>query len=345
MARSSFRPATPADAPAVRELLSEAGLHPNSEPAALEWKYWHERTDWPGPRSFVMARGDEILAHAAIIPGACLSGAQRVRTIHVIDWAARQSATGAGVSLMKYLGQTTDALLAVGGSSQTLQLLPHLGFRSWGNATGYVRPLHPLRILTPSTHPLRTLLPRVVRGALWALQSPTLDVSGWTVRRVASDGISQVPLALPAATNGLAVLERREGLFEYFLTCPIASMELHVLEKEGRVRGYFLLAFALRQARLADCWMDSAEPGDWHALIQCAVRRAKQHPLAAELVAWGSDAALSGYLRECGFHERGALPVQVCAPRHPTLAATPLRVQMLDNDAAYRHRGRNEFWA
>jgi hypothetical protein len=171
------------------------------------------------------------------------------------------------------------------------------------------------------------------------------DVSGWTVRRVASDVISQVPLALPAATNGLAVLERREGLFEYFLTCPIASMELHVLEKEGRVRGYFLLAFALRQARLADCWMDSAEPGDWHALIQCAVRRAKQHPLAAELVAWGSDAALSGYLRGCGFLARGAVPVQVWAPRHPTLAATPLRVQMLDNDAAYRHRGRNEFWA
>jgi hypothetical protein len=345
LARSSFRPATPADAPALRELLSEAGLHPNSEPAALEWKYWHERTDWPGPRSFVMARGDQILAHAAIIPGACLSGTHRVRTIHLIDWAARPSATGAGVSLMKYLGQTTDALLAVGGGAQTLQLLPHLGFRLCGEATSYVRPLHPLRILAPSVHPMRTLLPRVARSALWSLRSPTLDVSGWTVRRVAGGGISEVPLALPAATNGLAVFERREGLFEYFLKCPIAPMEFYVLEKEGRVRGYFLLAFALRQARLADCWMDSADPGDWRALIQCAVRQAKQHPLAAELAAWGSDATLSRCLRECGFHARGTASVQVCAPRHPTLAATPLRVQMLDNDTAYRHRGRNEFWA
>ena len=79
--------------------MSEAGLQPNSEPAHLEWKYWRERTDWPGPRSFVMARGDEILAHAAIIPGACLSSAQRVRTIQVIDWAARWNATSAGCAL------------------------------------------------------------------------------------------------------------------------------------------------------------------------------------------------------------------------------------------------------
>jgi hypothetical protein len=39
------------------------------------------------------------------------------------------------------------------------------------------------------------------------------------------------------------------------------------------------------------------------------------------------------------------LPVQMLAPRYPDIAATTLRVQMLDNDAAYRHLGRNEFWS
>lgn len=350
MARSSIRPATPADAPALSELMAEAGLKPNSEPEHLDWKYWRERSDWPGPRSYVMTRGNEVLAHAAIIPSACLSGsqtngAQRIRTVHVIDWAARPSATGAGVSLMKYIGQTTDALLAIGGSAQTLQLLPHLGFRSLGAATCYVRPLHASRLLTPSVHPVSRLLPRFVRSMVWELQAPSIGIEGWSVRRLESSELSSVASILPVPRRDMVVFERGEGLFRYALECPIASMELHLLERAGAPHGYFLLSFALRQARLADFWVDSEDPDDWRALIQCAALRAKQHPLAAELAAWGSDAAVSERLRECGFHARGDLPVQVFSPRHPQLLASRLRVQMLDNDAAYRHSGRNEFWA
>jgi hypothetical protein len=37
--------------------------------------------------------------------------------------------------------------------------------------------------------------------------------------------------------------------------------------------------------------------------------------------------------------------VQMLVPHHPQLLSANLRVQMLDNDAAYRHPGRNEFWA
>ena len=54
---------------------------------------------------------------------------------------------------------------------------------------------------------------------------------------------------------------------------------------------------------------------------------------------------MSRHLLECGFHVRGAVPVQVSAPRNPTLHERAVRVQMLDNDTAYRHTGRNEFWA
>jgi hypothetical protein len=155
--------------------MAEAGLRlPNSEPPQLNWKYWQERPDWPGVRSYVLTRGDDILAHAAAVPGACLVGegrgpAQRVRALHVIDWAARPTAIGAGASLMKYLAQSTDALFAIGGSAQTLRLLPHLGFRRTGMAMCYVRPLRPVRILTPSVHPIWRLLPRFARSVLWTL--------------------------------------------------------------------------------------------------------------------------------------------------------------------------------
>lgn len=345
MAASSIRATTPADTPALRELMAEAGLDPNSEPEHLHWKYWQERADWPSPRSFVMTRGADVLAHAAIVPGVCLADGERARTIHLIDWAARPTATGAGVSLLKHLGQTADALLAIGGSAQTLRLLPHLGFRRWADATGYVRTLHPLRIITPSANPVRTLGPRVARSMLWTMTAPSSRVRGWTVRRLAASEIAQVATVLPTSSNGLALFERNATLFKYCLSCTVSSMTFHVLERAGRVRGYFLMSYALRQARLADCWIDSDAPEDWRALIQCAVHQAKQHPQAAELIAWGSDVVMSRHLLECGFHARGAVPVQVSAPRHPALHERAVRVQMLDNDTAYRHTGRNEFWA
>jgi hypothetical protein len=329
--------------------MTEVGLRPNSEPAHLEWKYWRTRLDWPGVRSFVMTRGDEILAHAAFIPGACLealgSPAQRVKTRHLIDWAARPTATGAGVSLLKYVGQGTDALLAIGGSAQTLALLPHLGFRAAGQATCLVRPLHPLRILTRSQYPVAKLLPRLARSTYWKMRAPSGNRAGWTSRAIEPGELSSLDAVLPAPRSGLSVFERGAEMFQYALACPIASMELYALEQAGRLRGYFLLAFAFRQARLADCWVDSDEPTDWRAMIQCAVARASEHGQAAELAAWASDSRFSQQLLDCGFHVRDALPVQVLAARNPELPESAVRVQMLDNDAAYRHPGHNEFWA
>jgi hypothetical protein len=327
--------------------MSEAGLLPNLRDEDLRWKYWQERTDWPGPRSFVMTRGDEILAHAAVIRGAYRWNEQRIRTLHIVDWAARPSAVGAGVSLMKYLGQSADALLAIGGSAQTLQLLPHLGFRVRGSATGYVRPLHPSGILAPSVHPTWKVPPRFMRSVWWTLQAPGGGTDGWQVRRIDADAdaLARIAPVLPAPMATMAVLERDARLFGYALACPISPMRLFAMEREGRARGYFLLAFALRQARLADCWMDSEDPADWRALIQCAVREAKRAPHAAELAVWASDPMLSRCLRECGFHARNELPVQLLGPHDAALVPPALRVQMLDNDAAYRHFGRNEFWA
>lgn len=348
--RSSIRPTTPADAIALGALMAEAGLQPNSEPAHLEWKYWRARADRPDQRSFVMVRGDEILAHAAVVPGVCLSGAassfaQRVRTLHLIDWAARPSATGAGVSLMKHVAQGTDALLAIGGSAQTLQLLPHLGFRRVGAATCYVRPLHPLRLLGRSQHPAVKILPRLARSMYWKLRAPSRGRDGWQVRQIGAGELLRLAAVVPVPRPGVSVFERGDELFRYTLECPITDMSLHVLERDGNARGYFLLAYAFRQVRLADCWMSSEDPADWRSLVQCAVATAAGHPRAAELAAWASDTALSQRLLECGFHVRDELPLQILAPRNGELTDAELRVQMLDNDAAYRHLGRNELWA
>jgi hypothetical protein len=312
----------------------------NADPQYLAWKYWQPRADWPGSRSFLVASGGEVIAHAAIVPGTCAWGPRRVAILHMFDWAAR-AGSGAGVMLMKHLGRMTQALLAIGGGAETLRILPHLGFRSPGSATGYARPLYPLRILR--TSPTWKRLPRLARAA-WRRSAPAAPDAGWWARRLASDEIGAITSVLPRPTHGMAVTERSADLFRYVLSCPTVPMQLYAVEKAGHVRGYFLLAPVAGQVRIADCWMDSNETSDWRALVLCTVEQAQQHSQAAEAVSLASDALLAGALQACGFYARFQSPIQVRPTASDTMPEGTLRVQMLDNDGAYLYEGRNEYW-
>lgn len=342
---SRVRPTSPADGPQIAALLAEAGLHPNMRPEELHWKYWQPRSDWPGPRSFVMARNGEILAHAGIVYGGCLWGMGRLNTIHLVDWAAHPSATGAGVALMKHIGRLADALLSIGGSKHTRQIVPHLGFQPIGEATAYVRTLNPLHILRSRDGPFWKRLPRVARSMWWTATAPSDDLDDCQARRIEPNGIGALTPEFPVSVHDTATFERSDPLFRYILTCPTTPIELYAWQRNGEKRGYFLLAFAPGQVRLADCWVRSDDPDDWRALVQCAVRWARRTSGAAELVAWASDAVLSHALRECGFHARGVQPIQLLTRTGSDIVRAHLRVQMLDSDAAYSHHGRPELWA
>jgi hypothetical protein len=343
--RTTIRPSVPADAADIVELLAAAGLKPNVEPEALDWKYWKRREDWTGARSFVAMRGAQVLAHAAVVPGSCASASGRFTVLHLIDWAARPNAAGVGVSLMKHIGRLADALLAVGGSEQTLQILPHIGFRQCGTAEGYVRVIHPLRFLRGRTAAWWKLPARLVRRSLWHLSSSLKSPAGWSIRRVASDETMTLVEALPNAVPGMGVFERSEGLFRYMLQCPIVPMELYALENLNNVLGYFLLAFAPGQARIADCWVATDQPEAWHALMQYATLQASRHGDVAELVAWSSDAVIARTLVASGFHRRNQQPIFLRSAGGGGIIPGRMNVQMLDNDAAYFHQGVAELWA
>lgn len=329
-----FRPSTPADAEGIAALLGEAGLHPVARTEVEHWKYWQAGCGWPGARSFLLTEGGTIIAHGAIVPGALAWRNERARIVQVVDWAARSATVGAGIAIMKRMGQLADGMLAIGGTGHTRQILPHLGFRPAGEVTACVRTLRPLRII--GAHPSGwRVLPRVARSVLWTISAPRGERDGFTVRRLSAGELSQVLPALPSPSADLAVFERSEDTLRHALDCPLVPMELHALERSGCVQGYFLLAVAGRQARLADCWMVTSDPADWRALIQRAVQRAREHPGVAEVVAWGSGALLSGCLMECGFHPRATQPVLLMMRPGQTLPTETLRVQMLDTDAAY----------
>jgi hypothetical protein len=344
--RSVGRPSTPEDVPAIVALLAQAGMRGRTvEPHSLHWKYWQPRADWAGPRSFVLANGSSIVAHGGVIPGSCAWESHRITTLHVIDWVASPREIGAGVALMNYIGQRAEALLAIGGGPQTMQILPNIGFRATGTAIGYARPLSSLRLLQGGGRRNWRRVLRFARSLAWRLAAPpAVPGNGWLARCVGGDDLERISAVFPVPTRGMGVCERSADLFRYTLACPIVPMQLYSVEREGRVRGYFLLASAPGQVRIADCWMDSERPADWRAMINCAVAQAGRDRCAAEVVIWASDPLLSQVLRASGFHARQKTPILLRPANGAAVPGAPVRAQMLDNDAAYMHEGGSELW-
>jgi hypothetical protein len=343
--KRSIRPSTPGDAPAIAALFAEVGLQPNTQAEDLQWKYWTPRSDWPAPRSYVLTRDDAVVAHAALIPGAILTAGQRLTTGHVIDWVARPGQAGAGVALMKHIGQQVDSLLAIGGSEDTLRILPHVGFRPAGTVTGYARPLFPLRILNGDVAVNLRLLPRVARNLAWKAIAPRVDAGKWHARAILDEaGIARIAGCFPEVINGSALLERSPELLRYVLRCTIVRTALYAMEKAESVGGYFMLAFAPGQVRIIDCWMKSQDPSDWRAMINSAVAQASLDPEAAEVGLWAANALQHAVVQTCGFRARLRLPMQIRVSDGTAICTVGLNVQMLDNDAAYLHEGISTHW-
>ena len=340
-----MRPSTPEDGPAIVALMRSAGLEPHSDPRHLHWKYWQQRSDWSEPRSFVMTDGRNLLAHQGLVPGAFRYGDTRVRVTHMIDWAARREAAGAGIRLAKHVARMSDFVLATGGSDDTRKILPMIGYVECGTISGYARTLSPLGILHRPIPSRLKLLPRLARSLFWALSAPRADPAGWQARRIEIDEVEAMDLPFPTPLPGKAVFERSPALLRHALACPIVPTELCGLEKDGRMGGYFLLSYAPGQARIADMWVASQDPADWRALVNAAVNQARSRRGLAELIVWSSDPSLSQILDECGFHQRLSLPMSLQPAAATAIPRDIMRVQMLDSDAFYLHLGGNELWA
>lgn len=339
-----FRRSTPEDSPQIVTLFEEVGFSPNCRPQDLHWKYWRERFDWQGARSFILTDEDRVIAHGSAVPGSIAWGDRRASVLQVVDWAASPRFPSAGVSLFRQVGQLADIHVSVGGSRDTREIIPLIGFKPLCDITGYVRPLRPWRILAPGARVGWRLGARLLRGLLWKVRAPPIDAGDFRARRIGPEELALLGCVLPHPKAGLAVLERSPALFAHALACPMVASELYGIEQRGRMRGYFLLTFAPAQARVADLWVESEDPAEWRAGIHCAIGRAMQHEEVAEIIGWASTPELSARWRECGFHARTEDPVMV---RQRGALQIPSRVhlQMLDTDAAYLHHGTAALWS
>jgi hypothetical protein len=342
---SLVRPSTPEDEPAIVALMSDAGLPPPAHPQYLYWKYWQPCADWPRSRSYVLTDASGLLAHVAVIPSSCGSQSGRVRMASMVDWAARPSQVGAGVRVMKHVAGLMDALLAIGGSPAARKVMPLMGYRAHGLVTAFARPLSPLKLLRVAADSGWKRWPRFARSLFWKLSAPAPATHHWRCRPITGAEAHAIEPILSASRPGLAVMERSVAQLRHMFDCPIAPVRLYAVEDKRSMRGYFMLAFVRGQARLIDAGVAAENSDHWQALIECAAQEASRGGLAAELVAWASDSLFSGALARTGFHPRFNLPVLLRPGSQGGPSEDPLRVQMLDSDAAYLHDDHGALWA
>ncbi len=347
MSKSQFTNTSPDEAQPVTEFLTRilvsSADDPGIDPRHLQWKNWDPRPDWPGSRGYVITQ-DRIVAHATVVPLALTSGAQRWHLAHLIDWAAAPKSVGSGVTLLKKIGQTVDAILVVGGSEMTQKILPALGFKLCGQVQRYVRPLRPLRRLQGKPLDWR-LAAKVARSLVWKATAPAASLSGWEAQTVTAEGLAGCGVPWPRSQGETLLFERSAEVMAYYLRCPAAPMEFHAVRKDSVVRGYFMLSFAPAQARLVDLWVDSADPQDWRALVQLAVRQAALRPDVAEIVSMANDPLSAQGLLASGFHAHGSDPLRLLAPASVEFPSGAIGFRMLDSDAAYLHKNKPESWA
>jgi len=335
---------SPEDASKIAAFLCQV-FHAGPEdavarPEHMHWKYWAEREDWPGSRSFRLEREGVIVAHGAAWPsevrppsGPVLRGAQ------VIDWAGEPSAPGAGLALMKKIApEYVDLIFALGGSEATRKILPVFGFKPFNEILFFAKPLRPFsQVATHQRRDWRSPA-RLLRNLGWSWRSTRL-APGWTSRAVDGGEIR----SWPEPGGGVTVLGRDAQRFRYFARCASIRSQLYMVERDGGEAGYFYLVFVPGQARVADAWSTAGDVGSWMQIYALAITRALEDRGTNEITAWAGLESAQGGLAQCGFECRGRERLMIYDPQKALDPSARLHFQMVDNDAFFRHSGRAEY--
>src|SRR5581483_79626 len=175
---------------AVRQFLI-ASFNANAEtsafrPEVLQWKYFSPHPEWKDSRSFLIGNSAAILAHGGVWPVCFITPAAEIKAINLIDWAASPSVPGIGVLLLRKVAAMTDAMLAIGGSEHTQQILPKLGYQRRGELRWYAKVIRPWQqYQTTPSHNWKAPL-RLCRNVMWSKQVVQRPPRRWRAEKVAA---------------------------------------------------------------------------------------------------------------------------------------------------------------
>ena len=107
-------------------------------PASLEFCRWRY-LEAPCHKAHVALRGDECLAFVSVFSRPYRLGENAVSCLETADWYCLPELrlSGIGIRLMRRVMEEPAPIFAVGGSADTLRLLPRLGWQRLGETTEF----------------------------------------------------------------------------------------------------------------------------------------------------------------------------------------------------------------
>jgi hypothetical protein len=332
-----FAAAQSSERAAVGEFLASIFNDPLlAVPELLQWKYFDEREDWPGSRSYVLKQGEKILAHSGADPVTLCTPRGEVSSIHGSDWAASEDAPGAGVILLQKVAKLADTYLVPGGTKRTRAILPEIGFRPFGERYTYSRVIRPWKYLRAESSPGWRSAVRLGRNLLRNL-APRSSSSRWSSVPLRSFGDAELPLLVRTPNPGSTRCRRTPNVLNYLLACPVAAVSAFLLIRGTEPRGYFVLSRVANQVRIADLSLSSESMADWQAAYSLAAQTAEAEPTASVVLTAVSTDLAREALERNRFYLADRRTVLVLDRKGRLEGAPPLDLQLLDGDEYYLH--------
>jgi hypothetical protein len=335
-----FGPALETDIPAIRNLLREVFGTPEDwrtfQPDVLRWKGFDPHPFWNGPRSYVVRAGEQVVAHGCAVPSEVLTGGEPLRGARIIDWASNRSFPGAGTRVFNSVLKMLDVVFAVGGSADTLRVLPLIGFQRTQSCSRYLRVIRPLRRMRISGDRSWKAPARAARDLLHIMKPAHSAGAEWSIRRVRrfdETAASIMPLA-PGPDDWMPC-RRTPELLNYLLACPAAAVEGYLLFRRGDLAGYAMLSRVGQECRLAEVRVVSSSAEDWADAYALAANEAARAPQTTMLTARVFSPALASGLDAAGFQTVDAEPLFRKERQAKWPDGRQVELGMLDDDALY----------
>jgi hypothetical protein len=337
-----FRPTTEEDAPRVISFLARVFSAPRDSeflrPDLLRWKLWSPRDDYLGPRSYVVERRGEIVAHSGVWPIPLRTKTGTFQGCHMFDWASDPQLPGPGVVLIRRFHEMFDFLLAHGGSVMARKIIPAVGFKKIGEVWSAARPLRPLRQMLSHQCMNLKIPARFFRNTMWSLYPSATCTDGWTI--LESFDVTEVQ---PEPPNGRLCAFRSSAFLTYLRSCPAAQVRVFRIQKNGHNVGWFALSLVHHQMRVAGVWLDQPSARNLSAAYALVQQAARTTSAAFEIVATGSTTKSEQAAVSAGLKIRTHTPLYLL-PRKTNFPPIPFEFQMSDNAGVFLSMGGASYW-
>ncbi|HEX6802720.1 MAG TPA: hypothetical protein VF133_03495 [Terriglobales bacterium] len=319
----------------LRDVFRAPAQSNSFQPAVLEWKYFRPHPNWSQPRSFLLQKADEILAHGGVWPIRLATAGEEAQAIHLVDWAGSPSSLGAGVHVLRNLAALADLMITIGGSQDTKKILPKLGYKNAGVLKRYVRVVRPwLQLRTRPAHDWKSPL-RFLRNASATIKPLAGVPAAWRIERRSSFG-AEIDAVLGTAGSPPEIRPRRSAAaLNYMLNCPAADFSAYIVDADQVVIGYFMLARIGRQARIVDIGASSGDSKLWGSLCMAAARTAAEDEGVAEIVAGTSSQQIGRVWEELGFRLCRQDTILVQDRRKLLPEGALLNLHLIDGDVSF----------